>query len=148
MDNDEQSALHMKGKKNFMLQLFSYCFSHADGRAAEKLKAVEGLPLFVLAAFAVTALCAAIYSVRLLWSAKATAAQALMANFPDSMYRLCSSLGCKSAVREIEESANTSVLPCRDMYSFACGKWNLTKNGTDNASVPVPLSYMQVLPSL
>ncbi|XP_070388588.1 pneumococcal serine-rich repeat protein-like isoform X2 [Dermacentor albipictus] len=115
------------------------------GRGAEKLKAVGRLPRLVLAAFAVTALCAAIYSVRLLWSAKATAAQALMANFPDSMYRLCSSRGCKSAVREIEESANTSVLPCRDIYSFACGKWNLMREGPDNASVPVQLSYMQVL---
>ncbi|KAK8783899.1 hypothetical protein V5799_009736, partial [Amblyomma americanum] len=40
----------------------------------------------------------------------------------------CTTVGCKRAVAELSSSIDTSVDPCQDFYSFACGRWGQTKH--------------------
>ncbi|KAL1484677.1 hypothetical protein MTO96_032446 [Rhipicephalus appendiculatus] len=99
----------------------------------------------IIAVLVVAVLLVAIYYRRLVGSPKPTAAQALMANFPDAMYHFCRSPSCKTAASEMKASVNITVVPCQDLYSFACGKWSEITNITEISGVPVRLSYMQGL---
>ncbi|XP_037508888.1 uncharacterized protein LOC119385540 [Rhipicephalus sanguineus] len=115
-----------------------------EGNFWKKMTGAQGRST-IIAAIAVAALLVVIYYRRLQGGPKPMGAHALMANFPDAMYHFCESPSCKRAASEMKASVNTSVVPCQDLYSFACGKWNEIANTTEISGVTVQLSYMQVM---